>query len=208
MSNFTKRQVRGVLFGTIAFFVVVSALGADQTGREVVAQVCSACHADGKDGAPKIGDFAAWTQRAQQGFGKLSEHAISGKNKMPAHGGKSTLTDLEITRAIAYMSSGGLAADPSKPYSKAQSMEGDVLVKTHCANCHAAGVEGAPRLNEFSDWKPRLGKGLDGMVRAAIDGHNKMPSRAGLPGLSDFDLRNAVTYMIVQSVSSKSMPAN
>jgi cytochrome c5 len=180
----------------------------DRTGREVVEKTCSACHAEGKDGAPKTGDFGAWAQRAQGGFGKLSEHANSGKNKMPAHGGDSKLTDLEITRAIAYMSTGGLAADPDKPYAQTKTVEGDVLVKTHCVKCHGTGVDGAPRLHEFSDWKPRVGKGLDALVSAAVDGHNKMPSRAGLPGLSDFDLRNAVTYMIVQSAGAKSKPAN
>jgi cytochrome c5 len=122
---------------------------------------------------------------------------------MPAHGGQTNLTDLEVTRAIAFMSSGGLAADPAKPYAEIKTVEGDVLVKSHCISCHGPGVNGAPRLSEFSDWKPRVGQGIDALVRSAVAGHNKMPSRAGLPGLSDVDLRNAVTYMIVQSVQAK-----
>jgi cytochrome c5 len=206
MTNHMRQKIRGALVSTIAVVAAAGAWGSDRTGREVVDQVCAACHADGKDGAPKIGDLSAWAQRAQGGFNKLSEHAISGKNKMPAHGGQSTLTDLEVTRAIASMVSGGLAVDPSKPFSQTKTIEGDVLVTTHCVKCHETGVEGAPRLHEFVDWKPRLGKGIDALVRSTVTGHNKMPSRAGLPGLSDVDLRNAVTYMVVQTASVKPPP--
>lgn len=194
--------------GVAAIVTPAGAWGADRTGRDVVKEVCSACHAEGKDGAPKIGDYAAWAQRAQVGFGKLSEHAIAGKNKMPAHGGQSTLTDLEVTRAIAYMSSGGMAADPGKSFSQTSTIEGDVLVNTHCIRCHGTGVDGAPRLHEFADWKPRVGKGIEVLVKSAVNGHNKMPSRAGLPGLSDVDLGNAVIYMIAQSAVVKPTPTN
>jgi cytochrome c5 len=208
MTQHMRKHAWRATLAAIAIATASAAWGADRTGHEVVETVCSACHADGKDGAPKIGDFAAWAQRAQGGFDKLSEHAISGKNKMPAHGGQSALTDLELTRAIAYMSSGGLAADPSKPYSQTKTIEPDVLVTSHCVKCHGTGVDGAPRLHEFSDWKPRVGKGVDALVHSAVAGHLKMPSRAGLPGLSDVDLRNAVTYMIVQSANAKPMPAH
>jgi cytochrome c5 len=206
MTQTFQQRKRAFLLAVLTLSAASAAWAADRTGREVVEQTCSACHADGKDGAPKIGDFGAWAQRAQGGFDKLSEHAIAGKNKMPAHGGQSTLTDLEITRAIAFMSSGGRADDPSKPYSQTKTIEGDVLVNTHCIKCHGTGVDGAPRLHEFSDWKPRVGKGIDALVASAVAGHNKMPSRSGMPGLSDVDLRGAVIYMIVQS--AKPAPAH
>ena len=193
--------MRPVLAVSIAALFMASAWAEGRSGKEVVEQTCSACHAEGKDGAPKIGDLANWSQRAQGGFGKLSEHAIAGKNKMPAHGGQSALSDLEVSRAIAFMATGGRAADPDKPYSETKTINGDALVSTHCVKCHADGVDGAPKLRDFADWKPRLGKGVEGLVRSAIAGHNKMPSRAGLPGLSDADIRGAVNYMIVQSAS-------
>lgn len=201
MTPVTGKIVRFVLASSIASMSITSVWAEDRTGKEVVEQTCSACHADGKDGAPKIGDLAAWAQRAQGGFGKLSEHAIAGKNKMPAHGGQSALNDLEVSRAIAYMATGGRAADPSKPFSETKTINGDALVNTHCIKCHGEGVEGAPKLRDFGDWKPRLGNGIDALVRSAIAGHNKMPARAGLPGLSDADIRSAVNYMIVQSAS-------
>lgn len=174
---------------------------ADRTGREVVEKTCATCHAGGKDGAPAIGDFAAWAQRAQGGFGKLAAHAISGIGKMPAHGGQMDLNDLEISRAIAFMASGGRAADPSKPYASPTTGTGEHVVNSHCVKCHGAGTDGAPRIGSFADWKPRLQKGMDGLVQSAIGGHKGMPARAGLAQLSDTDLRNAATYMVVQSAT-------
>lgn len=47
---------------------VTSAMAAEKTGREVVESTCSTCHVSGKDGAPKIGDVAAWTQHSKKGL--------------------------------------------------------------------------------------------------------------------------------------------
>lgn len=184
-------------------FVSGGAMAESRTGREVVETTCAACHASGKDGAPLIGDLAAWTKRAQNGFGKLMVHAIVGTGKMPAHVGQSNLSDLEISRAIAFMSSGGRAADPQKPYASPATGTGEQLVQSHCVKCHGTGVDGAPRTDHFEDWKPRLIKGVDALVQSAISGHKGMPARAGLANLSDTDLRNAVTYMVIQSAAYK-----
>ena len=196
------RQLNNLLLVS-CLALVIPAFAKDRTGREVVDQICAACHAEGKDGAPKIGDLAAWAKRAEVGFDKLSEHAISGKGKMPAHGGRADLTDLEISRAIAYMSSGGRALDPGKPYATSKTVDADVLVNTHCIKCHGTGVNGAPRIKIFADWKPRLQSGFDHLLQSAVNGHNKMPARAGFPSLSDTDLRNAITYMIIPAAQTK-----
>ena len=44
------------------------AQGSGRSGKEVVEAVCAACHATGVNGAPKIGDKKAWSQRASQGL--------------------------------------------------------------------------------------------------------------------------------------------
>jgi len=178
-------------------------LAAEKTGQEVVEQTCATCHVSGKDGAPKIGDVAAWTQHSKKGLAKLAESAISGIGKMPAHGGQPNLSDLEISRAVAFMVSFGKAVDPTKPYASPTSVTGEKLVQTHCSNCHSDGKEGAPKMNEFNDWKPRLQKGMEGLVKSAISGHKAMPARSGMAQLSDTDLRNAVTYMVIQSATYK-----
>jgi cytochrome c5 len=177
------------------------AFALEKTGKEVVEKTCSACHADGKDGAPKIGDVAAWTQHSKKGLGKLTESAIAGIGKMPGHGGQPDLTDLEISRAVAFMVSFGHSVDPTKPYASPTTTTSEQLVQIHCTNCHATGQAGAPRINQFSDWAPRLQKGVDGLVRSTITGHKAMPARTGMASLSDTDLRNAVIYMVVQSAT-------
>ena len=43
--------------------LVAQAQAAERSGKEVVDAVCSKCHAKGVNGAPKIGDRAAWAPR-------------------------------------------------------------------------------------------------------------------------------------------------
>ena len=75
------------------------------TGEQVVSQVCSACHAAGVLGAPKIGDATEWGKRfkTQGGLNGLVQHAIHGLNQMPPRGGNPALTDQEIHDAVKYM---------------------------------------------------------------------------------------------------------
>jgi cytochrome c5 len=72
------------------------------TGEQAFTQVCSACHAAGINGAPKVGDHAAWGPRVQQGKEVLYTHAISGIRSMPPRGG-STWPDATIRMAVDYM---------------------------------------------------------------------------------------------------------
>ncbi len=200
----TRQIPRSRIVGAV---LAVAALGAstawaaDKTGREVVEQVCAACHASGQDNAPRIGDVGAWTQHSKQGLSRLAEHAISGMGKMPAHGGQPGLSDLEISRAIAYMVSFGHAVDPNKPFASPRTVNPEQLVQTHCLSCHGPGTNGAPRMDDFSAWKPRLQVGVEGLVRSAIGGHKAMPARAGMSSLSDTDMRNAVIFLVVQSAT-------
>ena len=72
------------------------------TGEQAFTQVCSACHATGINGAPKMGDRAAWGPRIAQGKEALYSHAISGKGNMPPRGG-TTWPDAAIRMAVDYM---------------------------------------------------------------------------------------------------------
>lgn len=201
-SSMTRSLAQFLRLSVLAAAVMAplcGAVAADRSGREVVNSVCAACHATGIDGAPKIGDFGAWAKRAEKGFDKLTENAIAGTGKMPAHGGQSNLSDLELSRAIAFMASGGRADDPKKSYASPSTITGEKLVGSHCISCHGKGLNGAPKIDNFDDWKPRLQKGIEPLVQSAVNGHNAMPSRAGLGKLSDTDLRNAIIYMVIQS---------
>ena len=72
------------------------------TGEQAFTQVCSACHAAGVNGAPKIGDKAAWAPRIAQGKETLYGNAIHGKGNMPAKGG-TTWSDATIKMTVDYM---------------------------------------------------------------------------------------------------------
>src|SRR5512143_3652132 len=104
---------------------------AERSGKEVVDAVCAGCHASGANGAPKIGDKAAWSKRASQGLTSLTQHALTGMRSMPSHGGKLDLTDLEIGRAVAYMvnHSGGKWTEPVSAKDMAVERSGAQVVK-------------------------------------------------------------------------------
>jgi|GEM_PF-138214 len=72
--------------------------------KTTVDGVCAGCHIAGVANAPKIGDTAAWQERADLGLEALSASVINGKGVMPARGG-SNLTDEEIPVAIQYLMS-------------------------------------------------------------------------------------------------------
>ena len=72
------------------------------TGEQAYATVCSVCHAQGINGAPKVGDHAAWEPRIAQGKEALYSHAIAGKGNMPARGG-TTWPDATVRMAVDYL---------------------------------------------------------------------------------------------------------
>jgi cytochrome c5 len=84
--------------------VTAPAIAADvpATGEQAFTKVCSACHATGVNGAPKIGDHAAWGPRIAQGKEMLYKDAIAGKGNMPAKGG-TTWPDATIRMTVDYM---------------------------------------------------------------------------------------------------------
>ncbi|OON59488.1 cytochrome c5 family protein [Massilia sp. KIM] len=88
-----------------------------QAGSAVYAAVCAACHDSGAAGAPKTGDNAAWGARLAQGYETLLKHAIEGIRAMPAKGGNPDLDDLEVARAVVFMTnkSGASFKEPAAP---------------------------------------------------------------------------------------------
>jgi cytochrome c5 len=72
------------------------------TGEQAFTKVCSACHTAGINGAPKIGDHAAWAPRIAQGKDTLYKDAINGKGNMPPKGGTSW-PDATIRMTVDYM---------------------------------------------------------------------------------------------------------
>jgi cytochrome c5 len=103
----------------------------------------------------------------------------------------------DIERAIVYMvnRSGGLWVEPIGGATPAVLRTSETIVRGQCVKCHEAGKDGAPRIGDREAWIPRLKKGLDALVASAIHGHGAMPTRGGMPDLSDQELRGAIVYM-------------
>ncbi len=87
-----------------------------KSGEEVYKAQCTACHAAGVAGAPKVGDAGAWGPRIKTGLEALVNSALKGKGAMGAQGG-GDFDDTEIARAVVYMTNGSGAkfAEPQRP---------------------------------------------------------------------------------------------
>ncbi|HEX8741245.1 MAG TPA: c-type cytochrome [Casimicrobiaceae bacterium] len=198
------------LVGTLAICIGSGSVAAQQperTGKEVVDQVCSTCHATGAHGAPRIGDKKAWSKLASRGLAGLTKSALAGIRQMPPHGGNFLLTDVEIERAVTYMvnRSGGHWTEPISTTKPVRERTGEEIVNAQCSKCHQEGVGGAPRIGDLNAWIPRLKPGLDVVVRSAINGHGGMPARGGMANLTDAELRSAIIYMFSKK-DAKSEP--
>ncbi|HEX4859001.1 MAG TPA: c-type cytochrome [Usitatibacteraceae bacterium] len=191
----------------IAAALPAGALDIDRSGKVIVQATCAACHATGKDGAPRIGDRAAWVKLQQRGLASLTQSALDGIRKMPAHGGSADASDLEISRAIVYMvnQSGGKWIEPiGKPVPsqvtdkitiRPQQLSGKQIVDKQCGKCHQTGDNGAPKIGDRDAWTQRLKRGMDEVVRSAFNGHGPMPARGGLAEVTVNEMRNAIIYM-------------
>jgi cytochrome c5 len=73
-----------------------------KTGEQVYQAQCTACHATGLVGAPKLGDEAAWGPRVKTGYDALMSTVLKGKGNMPPQGG-GDFSDFEIGRAVVFM---------------------------------------------------------------------------------------------------------
>lgn len=180
----------------------------ERSGIEVVDTVCAACHAKGEKGAPRIGDQQAWARRTVQGLTGLTEHALTGIRNMPGHGGNTSLSDIEIERAITHMvnQSGGRWIEPLAGASPAMVRKSEQIVQTQCAKCHQEGLDGAPKIGDRTAWLPRLKKGIDTLVKSAIHGRGPMPASGGETDLTDLEIQGAVIHMFNYGVVAQ--PSN
>ena len=111
-------------------------------GGAVYTATCAACHDSGMAGSPKTGDNAAWAARLAQGYDTLVTHAIAGIRAMPAKGGNPDLDDLEVARAVVFMTnkSGASFKEPvaPAPAAAAAPVAGDAATATVGAPVAAA----------------------------------------------------------------------
>ena len=197
-----------------------AAAGGGRSGQEVYQAVCSACHATGAAGAPKVGDKGAWQPRVDQGMDGLMQSVVNGKGAMPPRGGGQA-SDEELRKTIAFMLKetglevpGGsdqagaeegqakeqAAADQGE--AKAEGEQGGVdlargkeVVQKTCGTCHNTGVAGAPKIGDKEAWQPRVDQGMDVLMQSTINGKGAMPPKGG-GNYNEDELRAAIQYML------------
>ena len=83
---------------------------------------------------------------------------------------------------------------------------GEELYKAVCGACHEAGVAGAPKTGDKAAWAPRIGVGLDVLVKTAKAGKNAMPPKGGSDA-NDEELARAIVFMANKSGANFKEPA-
>lgn len=84
------------------------------------------------------------------------------------------------------------AAAPAAPRS------GKEVFTAHCFACHGTGAAGAPKVGDKGAWQPRVGQGIDGLLKSAINGKGAMPPRGGSTA-SDDELKAAIEHMLKET---------
>lgn len=125
--------------------VTAEASSAERTGEQVYAATCSACHTSGVAGAHKLGDTAAWAPVIEKGFDALLANAINGINAMPPRGGNPNLSDLEVARAVAYLTNQSGANFPEPEAVEGGEAEGAPAGAAAAQETPAAGEQAAPQ---------------------------------------------------------------
>ncbi|NMW20285.1 MAG: cytochrome c5 family protein [Chlorobiaceae bacterium] len=64
---------------------------------------CAICHDNAVMGAPKPGDIKSWTSRLDNGWDQIVKHSIMDYKNMPAKGGNSSLSEIDIENIDAYL---------------------------------------------------------------------------------------------------------
>ncbi len=81
--------------------------------------------------------------------------------------------------------------------------DGQQVYQATCVVCHGAGIAGAPKTEDKSQWAKRIAKGVDALYASAVNGvqggAGVMPPKGGNPALSNAEVRAAVEYMVARS---------
>ena len=85
-----------------------------------------------------------------------------------------------------------------EPASLKPQKNGETVYQEVCAGCHIAGVAGAPKTGDKSQWDDRIAKGIQVLYQNAINGIGIMPAKGGVATLSDDEIKAAVDYLIKQ----------
>lgn len=78
---------------------------------------------------------------------------------------------------------------------QAEAREAQEIYNKICSMCHATGAANAPLVHNAEAWKPRLTKGIDGLVTSAKNGLNAMPPKGMCADCTDAELKSVIQFM-------------
>lgn len=81
----------------------------------------------------------------------------------------------------------------------AWAVSGEETYNAVCANCHAAGVAGSPKVGDAKAWAKLIKEGQVPLTADGYGGVRSMPPKGGRADLSVADFSNAVVYMANKS---------
>lgn len=122
-----------------------------------------------------------------------------------ALGGKPQESDEAVNARIAPVAQLNVAGAPAAG-AKSGGRSGEELYKAVCGACHETGVAGSPKTGDKAAWAPRIGVGLDVLVKTAKAGKNAMPPKGGSDA-NDEELARAIVFMANKSGASFKEPA-
>jgi len=178
-----------------------------QAGDVVYNSTCLACHGSGAAGAPKTADAGAWKARIAQGYDTLLQHAIQGIRAMPPKGGNPDLDDVEVARAVVFMTnqSGAKFKEPEVPTAAAQPAQAVAPAPT-AGNAPSAVPSSATAVAPASSVTP-VAPAKNGVQTAASDDAGKTLYNAacfachgaGIAGAPKFGDKGAWTPRLAQN---------
>ena len=91
------------------------------------------------------------------------------------------------------------AAEPSGSQAAvAVADEGSRVYRTFCMACHDQGIAGAPKTGDKVAWDERMAKGMDAVLRRAINGFGGMPPRGACMTCTAAQIQAAIDFMIAE----------
>ncbi len=77
---------------------------------------------------------------------------------------------------------------------------GKAVYNDYCYSCHNPGINGAPRIGDVDEWRPRIAKGKALLLASTVNGLAPgMPAKGLCYSCTDEELSLAVDYMIEQA---------
>ena len=76
---------------------------------------------------------------------------------------------------------------------------GKAVYNDYCYSCHNPGINGAPRIGDVDEWRPRIAKGKALLLDSTVNGLYRMPAKGLCYSCSVEELSQAVDYMIEQA---------